>query len=320
MKRHITQNKLFKLARLTYQYIYDFNRFRRHSIAVKTAKTKENYRAILTFNYHAIEKGMSLPNPKKGFGKEKIETIIKTAESYENKFGSDFLISTIHSVLRNYSDSIFSEDDTARKIRSYLEKKSNEEENGGTTKITKEVLFLAEKNEAIKFIKSRKSVRIFNGKKIENLELIKIIETAKYAPSVCNRQSCKVFIANDRETIDSALAFQNGNSGFGDKIGALFIVTSDINNFMTTNERNQPFVDGGIFAMSIVSSLHAFGYGSCMLNWSSSPSQDRKLQKKFSIPKNHVIITMIGAGFVPDHPIDVATSPRIPTEKIITWL
>src|SRR3546814_4434684 len=35
----------------------------------------------------------------------------------------------------------------------------------------------------------------------------------------------------------------------------------------------------GMFSMSLVWALHALGYSSCCLNWSKTPSDDRKIRK-----------------------------------------
>jgi hypothetical protein len=48
------------------------------------------------------------------------------------------------------------------------------------------------------------------------------------------------------------LSYQNGNSGFGHTVPALFVITSDMRIFEKSGERNQGWVDGGLFAMALV--------------------------------------------------------------------
>src|SRR5699024_3889041 len=52
-------------------------------------KDKRHYEADLIFYYHKIEKGLSLPQPKVGFGKKNVEYLLKSLEEYVNRYGWD---------------------------------------------------------------------------------------------------------------------------------------------------------------------------------------------------------------------------------------
>jgi len=51
---------------------YDLKVFLTNSFSESNQKSKESYYAYLTKQYHIIEKGLALPNPRKNFGKSKI--------------------------------------------------------------------------------------------------------------------------------------------------------------------------------------------------------------------------------------------------------
>ena len=57
--------KFFKLLSL---YWYDFTRFRRHSGSLHQTE-REQVLAHLIHGYHRIEKGLTMPNFRAGFGK-----------------------------------------------------------------------------------------------------------------------------------------------------------------------------------------------------------------------------------------------------------
>jgi nitroreductase len=190
---------------------------------------------------------------------------------------------------------------------------------GGVAALTAETLFPFESETAQRFMLSRHSVRQFDGRPVPHDVLQNAVRIAQQAPSVCNRQSARVFVSTDRSKMDDMLRLQNGNRGFGDRLGAVIVVASDMRAFTSMGERNQCWVDGGIFAMSLALALHSLHVGACMLNWSVEPGRDRALRRLLQLDDNYAIITMMGAGYPPDSLV-VAASPRRRTESIIKFV
>jgi len=118
------------------------------------------------------------------------------------------------------------------------------------------------------------------------------------------------------ENAQQALDWQPGNKGFGHLASRGLIVTADLQSFSGTGERNQPFVDGGMFAMSLLYALHALGLGACPLAWSMRPAQDREMRKALGIPDSEAVIMMISVGHLPDS-LQVAKSHRMPIEHVL---
>ena len=112
------------------------------------------------------------------------------------------------------------------------------------------------------------------------------------------------------------LSYQNGNRGFGDKASHVLIVTSDLHHFTSAGERNQCWIDGGMFAMSLVYALHSLGLGTCCLNWSVECDQDRALKNNTLISESEAVIMMIAVGVIPEK-LNVAVSPRKPLAEVI---
>jgi nitroreductase len=113
------------------------------------------------------------------------------------------------------------------------------------------------------------------------------------------------------------LALQNGNRGFADRIPLLFIVAADLRRFVSVEERNQPWVDGGLFAMNLMLSLHSYGLGSCPLNWCASLLNDDRLRSLLNIPNHEVILMYVAAGYLPRE-LAVTESPRRSVESILS--
>jgi nitroreductase len=169
-----------------------------------------------------------------------------------------------------------------------------------------------------KFFNLRRSVRQFAAEPVTHEEIERAVRMAQRAPSVCNRQGAKVYAYTETAERSLVLSFQDGNEGFGNEASVVFVVTSDMSIFYKNGERNQAFVDGGLFAMALVFALHALGLGSCMLNWSKSPRQDASLRRALGIPESEVVVTLLVAGrLLPD--FSVAASPRRSLGEVLKW-
>jgi nitroreductase len=145
-------------------------------------------------------------------------------------------------------------------------------------------------------------------------------EAVSYAinsPSVCNRQSWKVRVYSDAVGVETALSFQNGNKGFG-AVPAVAIITSDLKLFSGPGERNQAWIEGGIFGMSVVWALHALRIDSCMLNFSEGNRQGDALRRSLDISDSEVIVMMIAMGYGAEG-VRVARSPHRSIDEILTF-
>jgi nitroreductase len=107
------------------------------------------------------------------------------------------------------------------------------------------------------------------------------------------------------------LSLQSGNRGFGDQLGGVAVITSDLAHWEQANERYQGWVDGGMFAMSFAYALHAEGLGAVMLNWSERKERDRELRAVAGLAESELVITMIGFGCLPLR-LNVPVSQRKP--------
>ncbi|MEM7316122.1 MAG: nitroreductase family protein, partial [Planctomycetota bacterium] len=143
------------------------------------------------------------------------------------------------------------------------------------------------------------------------------VRIAQKTPSVCNRQSGRVHIYGSEADKTRVLSHQAGNRGFGNQAAYVLIVTADLRCFASPGERFQSWIDGGMFAMSLIYALHAQGLGSCALNWSATSDRDIRMRKDAGIPDNEVVMMMISVGRLPES-FPVARSPRKPLEEVAT--
>ncbi len=65
----------------------------------------------------------------------------------------------------------------------------------------------------------------------------------------------KTVIITNKDGIQRILENPNGNKGFGNEIDKLLILTSDMRYFNWDREVFQPFIDGGMYAMSVINNM-----------------------------------------------------------------
>jgi len=164
---------------------------------------------------------------------------------------------------------------------------------------------------------NRHSVRNFSSQKVPVSVILKIIELAKQAPSVCNRQEWRVHCYQQKDDITRLLKLQNGNKGWGEVIENLLVITCDNRKFTTSSERNQGFIDGGMFAMNLILAARSMGLETCCLNQSNYFFKDLLVHRAGKIPIYERIIMFIAIGYV-NPPIKVATSQRYKNETFLT--
>ena len=116
--------------------------------------------------------------------------------------------------------------------------------------------------------------------------------------------------------MNMVLGLQGGNRGFAEQVDKLLVVTSELGCFLSVGERNQCWVEGGLFAMALILGLHAQGLGTCCLNWAKKPAEDVELRRLIAIPADQRVVMMIAVGHLPEK-FRVTHSPRRKLEEIL---
>ena len=307
-------------ARLAANFDYDRARFAGQAAIVPDARDAEQLGSLIMMDCHRIEKGLALPAPRPGFGVEVVRRLIRNIRDYEARFGGSLATSASRVALREYRAHCDGHGKPVpEELAAFLADASEPGCIAGTKTVQRAEIERALEFDFDRFARARYSVRQYTGEPVSRDMMARAVSTALKSPSVCNRQSARVHIAFSRERIARVLSFQNGNAGFGDTLGAVVIVTTDIRAMNSLGERNQCWVDGGIFAMSLAYALHGLGLGACMLNWSQTRERDIALREAVGIPESEAIVTMIGVGHLPET-FKVAVSPRREAAEIMNDL
>jgi len=267
---------------------------------------------------HAIEKGLSLNNSRKFFGQNKIRELISLLRQYDLRY-SAFPAEMALGALKEYvvrHESVPGDRSFLAFISTAIQELSANAEvraTGGTRVVSEYYKpHNGEQNAGLELLQTRFSCRAFADFVLDRRLVESIVTAAQCAPSQCNRQSVRVHCYQDNALINELLMLQGGASGFGEEFRNLFIVTCELTAWGGAGERNQPYVDGGLFSMSLLLACHAHGVCACPLTLAVGNRRERKIKACGGISGRERLIMMIGFGAPKDDPIKAAKSPRLP--------
>jgi nitroreductase len=322
--KSIVPEKIFLVRSLLIGYWYDLNRYLKHSNSYKNIDTIQKYEALLTYYYHVVEKGLTMPEPRVGFGFENMNRLMKLCLEYVNE-GFDVerdtfvhCLSVMEEYLEFHCDADYTVDsELERGVQQLLENRNIRRIR--QIEVSSEDFFRHRNSDFSIFSRSRHTVRNYIDKIIPDDVFKECVELAQKSPSACNRQPNHVYIIRDADTQEKVLSLQNGNRGFGHLANAIVVFTGNVSSFRFADERNELYLNSGMFAMSFIYALHNNGIGSCALNWSVAPRVDRKLRRIIEIPDNETITLVLSCGYLPNR-IKVAASPRRETNEAVSFI
>jgi nitroreductase len=314
---------LYPSYHIIFGHLYDLKRFILFNTNNDYRRDKKKHEAIITRISHGIEKAFSLPNVRLFFGVENCIQLISELEVYYKIYGYNELIQASIDVLVHYKNfhsdhqstssiDVFSlVDDLIVKIPEYR----SDRKIGGTLKISKKKIeAMNRKNDFRLFCHMRYSVRDFQFKFVSENLVNEAIEIAIKTPSVCNRQAWKVYLYRD-DNAQEILKYQNGSASFKTSIQTVVLITGTLTSF-SNNERNQVFIDGGLFSMSLIYAFHSLSLGVCPLNTAYLAKDEALLHDKMKIPNSEVPIMMLAIGHLKDEFL-VAKSRRKQVKEIL---
>lgn len=285
------------------------------------AQDKRALLAGLLVTSHVVEKGITMPNCRLGFGYERVRDIINRTKSYIGIFSEDYIeiqivLNILEQYLKLHEESNFSlPDDIQSGISSLLTYKNKE------TAKCKEYKYddiFSEKDSYIDIVNSRHSIRWFSEKRVPNELIIKAVELAKKAPSSCNRQSINLYVLNDKEKIREVFNIQRGNRGFGDTADKLLLVTSNMKCY-NYSQHSMALVDGGIFLYGLLLALQYYKISACTLNADLKPYEIKSIKNIFGFSDSEIPVAFIIVGYPPQK-FKVPGSQRVNTDQICKFV
>jgi len=279
-------------------FFYDFKQTINHSIILNNTEDKSKAQIMLAM--HGIEKGLAFREKKQNWGGEKSIHLTRLLKEHLKKYGKSEVVVVALNILNAYlSDASSTKNENTRiEINQLLKDYQTDLKSyTGGAKVVSYPEFKAGYNDILQFYSTRTSVRDFSSREITEEEINRAKQIARTTPTACNRQTSRIHVFKDKETIRKILDNQWGDQGWGNNADTLFIVTSNLSYFGDTYERKQAYIDGGMFAMNFVMGLHTQKIASCFKMYISEPRMEKQFKKITQIPPQEAPIVLILAGY-----------------------
>ncbi len=278
-----------------------------------TNQTKDIFKkqAELQIRIHALEKGMSIGKVKVGFGKEKAFAIIKDLADLLKRGGEkQFVIESV-SVLQKYVE--FNKDMGAdmTEVEISLHKLCScydiqIMDVGGIYNLSLKDISSKLKSPFDEFSQLRFSIRDFGSLPVDLEHVCAALRLCERTPSACNRQSWRVHVYTENNLVAKMFELQGGSKGFNKQMQCAILVCGDLRNY-GFYEQNLPFVDGGLYAMNLLYSLHYYGLATIPLTMGHKWRITKKIKQEMRIPSYEVPVLLIGVGtFKDDYKVAVS--------------
>ena len=296
-----------------------FKRLCKFNASIDTEQNQQKFEYTLLRQCHVIEKGLSMRFPHKFFGINNAEDVSKKLLLYQKKYGesnTDFFTYPIE-ILQTYLTYARNNGWDSTTITKNLEKLGCDFHNIPlhATKAIQRKDIPDQSAFFEKFLKSRHSVRYYQKEPPPQEILDRAIQLAQLTPSACNRQCWKVHqFSNEKCT--KLLRWQEGARGFESEPTVAFLITADLRAFLSY-EPFQAYIDGGMYALSLIYALHSLGLGTIPLSCGFQCSKLKKLRVEFNIPENEIPIEIVATGLLLES-FNVAESRRKQISQVIT--
>ena len=309
------------IQRVKSSYKYDLKQYLSYSDILGVDNAQKLIAKIIR-EYHIIEKGLTMPETRLGFGKELLITLCKDCIEFIELYDKNE-VQLLHAIGVILEYDLYHKDHNfilESELQFFIDKVwslCKKVENTKQRVTSRDDYFRFTKSSFIEFSKSRSSVRNYSNVDVPLKKLNNAFEIAKTTPSVCNRQCWRTYVYKNNDRIINILNIQGGNRGFGHLTNKLIVITAEIGVFHGTGERNQAFIDGGMYAMNLLYALHSQNIACCILNCSNSVEKDLTLRSICGIKESEVFIAMITCGIPPEE-FKIAVSKRYEVQHTTT--
>jgi nitroreductase len=272
--------------------------------------------AQLIFHTHQIEKGLSHAKFRQGFGLDALRDLHRVMDKIADKNSIEY--QNALSALKEYLY-IHKKFDLSRQKQVLGDKIVKEIDQakstiGGSEIITKKSKEQNAKLPLDELMANRYSIREYSDEPVNDDKICNAIKIATKTPTACNRQSPRVAIIKNTGVIEKALQLQGGVNGYAAP-PCLLLVTAENKAYLSASERHQSYIDGGLFAMSLLLALEFESLAAVPLHTMFDKKNDLATRRLLSIPKSESLIAYIAVGNLRDEN-KVAKSFRYPIEKI----
>jgi len=160
----------------------------------------------------------------------------------------------------------------------------------------------------------RRSIRIYQDKKVEYETVRKAMEIAAFSPSACNRQSFKFLFFNEKTIVKKLAGITGGVAGYD--LPSIVVIVGCYRGYFEERDLNAPMVDASLAAMSFLFAAETLGLGTVCINWPSVTYFDQRIRELIHLEKDEFVVMLMGIGY-PDPEGKIPFSAKKRTEDLV---
>lgn len=170
----------------------------------------------------------------------------------------------------------------------------------------------------IELVQTRKSIRDYLDKPVEEETLKKIFEAARLAPSWANKQCCQYVVVKNKDKIQE---LAGGYNSWLKQAPIIVVACADPKSSGSHDDMDYYLVDVGISLQQLILAATSFGLGTCWIGGMN----ENMIKKILEIPDNIKVVAMTPLGYPAESSLRstlarkvlVNSDSRKPLEKII---
>lgn len=254
---------------------------------------------LLTRNIHRLEKGLIMPNLRREYAMDYIEETVKAYMTIINaKRDKDInLISYASNVLDKYFISVNLKNPLLKILSEQFYSIDFKKENKFPYKRSQSEINEINFESLKKLYQQRRSVRFYLDKKVERNLIEKAVNIASLSPSACNRQPFKLFIADKDPARIEMGKLPPGAATYYQNVPVFIAIIGDLSSYFDERDKNLIYIDGSLFAMSLMLALETLGIASCSINWPDILSKEQQLINFLELKPYERCIMFLGIGY-----------------------
>lgn len=152
--------------------------------------------------------------------------------------------------------------------------------------------------EILEALKTRRSVRKYNSRKISDIDITELIKCAMYSPSALDRQPWHFVVINKEELFNEIFKVTSHADMIKEASHAIIICGDK------TLEGNQGLLIEDISAATenLLIAAHSFGIGSVWVGIYPFEDIEKEIIKLFKIPESIIPVSLVVLGYPAENP------------------
>ncbi len=142
----------------------------------------------------------------------------------------------------------------------------------------------------------RHSVRWYNDQMVTDEIIQRAVSAAITSPSACNRQAFNVYCLRG-EKLDEVKKLKLGFEIFAEHIHTFLFIVGDLSAYIEERDKHLIYIDGGLFAMSLMLAFETLGVSTCPINFPDMAWLDAEMDRILGLDPYQKGVMLMSIGY-----------------------